>query len=297
MIGDKAAHRPGFGQLTLLLRQGQSPEQAFTNAFRLPLSLVEEQLRRYHSRSNFASVDLTVTADLTAPRALVFRPLAPVEVCFRLGDELLRIDRPKEAREWFEQGGRLAPQSPLPPEGLGLLEAELDHAEEAVRLLGLALQRGSTSFLAHHMYAAQKFRLASNSPDRYLTLKADEAKEIRSELERALALMPDFAGTHHLLGILELVQNQDIAAAEKHLQRAIQLEPENSAYVFSLAEAQLYKEDIAAARRTLEPLRRPYVPAELRLRAEELLTKIARQTGKSSEKPSAKHRADPVSNQ
>ena len=95
--------------------------------------------------------------------------------------------------------------------------------------------------------------------------------------------MPDFPRAHHLLGVFELVQQEDAASAEKHLQRAIQLEPDNLSYLFSLAQAQLLKEDFASARRTLELLRRSYVDSQLRLHAQELLQEIDRRHGRSAD--------------
>src|SRR5438552_8386229 len=199
MMGEKSGRRAAFGQFTALLRQGQPPEQAFTNAFRTTLSVIEQELRRYLTHGKFDDLTLTVADELTAPRPLTIRALAPVEVCFRLGDELLSIDRSDAAEAYFLRAEKIAPRSPLPMEGLGLLAAERQQPEEAVRLLGQALQRGSVNFLAHYVYAAQKFRLASRSTDYYLKVKGEAAKEIRAELKKSLSLMPDFASAHHLL--------------------------------------------------------------------------------------------------
>ena len=91
--------------------------------------------------------------------------------------------------------------------------------------------------------------------------------------------MPDFGSAQHLLGVFELVQGENAAAAEKHLQRAIQLEPENLSYLLSLAQSQLLKEDVVSARRTLELLRRPYVNEKLRLHATQLLQEIEQHPG------------------
>jgi len=96
--------------------------------------------------------------------------------------------------------------------------------------------------------------------------------------------MPNFGGAQHLLGVFELVQGENAAAAEKHLQRAIQLEPENLSYLLTLAQAQMLKNDVATARRTLEVLRRPYVNPGLRLHAGELLQEIERHSSGSSTK-------------
>jgi len=66
------------------------------------------------------------------------------------------------------------------------------------------------------------------------------------------------------------------AEAEKQLQQAIQLEPENQGYLFSLAQAQLRRDNPTAALRTLEPLRLSYVDAQLRQHAEEMIKEIGR---------------------
>src|SRR5882724_7198404 len=50
MLGGGPTRKAQFGQLTPLLRQGQPPVQAFTNAFRAPLEAIEKELRRYLQR-------------------------------------------------------------------------------------------------------------------------------------------------------------------------------------------------------------------------------------------------------
>ena len=71
-----------------------------------------------------------------------------------------------------------------------------------------------------------------------------------------------------------MVQGEDLAAARQHLERAIQLEPENQSYLLSLAQVQLASSDPDAARRTLEPLRLPYVEPQVRAHAEEMIKAI-----------------------
>ena len=83
--------------------------------------------------------------------------------------------------------------------------------------------------------------------------------------------MPDFGPAHELLGFFEMVQGDDLALAEQHLKRAIQLEPENPSYLFSLAQVQLRNHDLEAARSTLQPLLLPNVDAKLRAHAEEMI--------------------------
>jgi tetratricopeptide (TPR) repeat protein len=275
MLGDNATNKARFGQVTVLLRQGQSAEAAFTNAFRTTLPVMEAQLRRYLKAGKFEPLQLTLASNLNSSRGFVTRGLSPAEVAFRLGDELLRIGRFDKAEEFFMIAQKLAPASPLSYEGMGLLAAKRKQPQEAVVELSGALRHGSMSFLAHYVYALEKYQLTCQQPDRYAPVEKELAAEIRSELRKSLTLMPDFGPAHHLLGFFELVQGENLGTAEQHLQRALQLEPENQFYLFSIAQVQFKKHDIAAARKTLEALRLPYVEAQLRSQAEEMIGEIS----------------------
>src|SRR5208283_2831035 len=105
-------------------------------------------------------------------------------------------------------------------EGLGLLAARRGRSDEAVRCLRQAMQLGPLHFLAHYTYAREKYLLTAKGPNLH-PLEPEEAAEIRAELQKSLALMPDFGPAHHLLGLFEMVQGEDLAAAEKHIERAI----------------------------------------------------------------------------
>jgi hypothetical protein len=274
MAGGNLNYRSGFDRFNLYLRDGQLPEQAFTNAMRVSLPQMESDLRRYLERGQFAPVEWTVARDLSGPKILTTRAATPVEIYFRLGDELFRINRPDAAESYFVQARQLAPASPLPYEGLGLLAAEREQHEGALLDLKEALARGSSSFLAHFSYAREKYRLTANAHDEYTQLKDDDAAEIRGELQKSISLMPDFAPAHELLGFFEMVQGENLPAAEEQLQLAIKLEPENQSYLFTLAQAQWRDKNAEAARRTLEPLLLPVADAQLRAHAEEMIREM-----------------------
>jgi tetratricopeptide (TPR) repeat protein len=276
MAGDNPAYQARFGQFIPLLSQGQLPEQAFTNALQTSLSAVEAELRRYLKNGRLAPMELSLRANVSSPVTLTTRTITPVENYFRLGDELLRIRRPDAAEAYFQQAQKLAPASPLPYEGLGLLAAEREQHDAALQNLKAALQHGSTSFLAFYIHAREKYQLTADAQDRHAPLKNEAAAEIRGELQKSLALMPDFGPAHELLGFFEMVQGDNLALAEQHLQRAHLLEPENPAYLFSLAQLQLRNHNLAAARSTLQPLLLPNVDAKLRAHAEEMIQGIAR---------------------
>ncbi len=274
MIGSTPTRQAEFRQLTPLLREGFSPEAAFTNAFRASLPTIEAELRHYLAQGNFHPLELAFQGNLNTAQSITWRGLMPVEVSYRLGDELMCIGRLDSAENYFLEAKKLAPGSPLPYEGLGLLAAARNQPSEAVKQLDLAMQRGPVGFLAHYTYAREKYLLTSVPPESYRRLNGQQADEIRAELKKSLALMPDFGPAHNLLGFFEMVQRDDLAAAEQHLARSIQLEPENEAYLLTLAQVQLARNDPAAAKKTLEALRRPYIPSSIRTHAEQMLREI-----------------------
>jgi hypothetical protein len=285
MAGGSLAFQTRFGRFTTLLHEGQVPEQAFTNALQTSLPAMEDALRRYLERGEFEPIQWALPMDLSAPRMLTTRGLTPGETCFRLGNVLLRLGRLDSAESFFERARKLAPESPLPHEGLGLLAEQRKQREVALREMQEAVRRGSTNFLAHFIYGRERYRLTEDAQGRHSPLKKVQAAEMRRVLQRPVALMPDFGPGHQLLGFFETVQGENLAAAEQHLRRAVELEPENQSYLISLAQVQMRKGDSDAARRTIGPLLLPSVEAELREHAQELMQELdpdrSRRTGRT----------------
>jgi tetratricopeptide (TPR) repeat protein len=271
MVGNPA-RRAHFGELTALLRQGQTAGQAFTNTFRTPLPVIEQELAHYLHEGRFESLGLAVRASLLTSQPLVSRGIGPAECCFRLGDALMRVGREDQAESLFLRARELAPASPLSCEGLGLLAAERDLHPQALESLKEAIRQGSKSFLVHYAYAREKLILSAPAPDTYTRLSGADATEVEKELVTSLELMPEFGSAQHLLGFFQLIQGENLTGAEQHLKKAIELEPENQDYLLTLAQVELAQRNQRAARLTLEALCRPYVNAKVRAHAEKLLS-------------------------
>ncbi len=274
MAGDNKVLQGRFSQYTELLSQGQTAEEAFTNALGVSLSAMQAELQRYAKAGDFHPIILRLSQNLSAPVKVSTVAVTPVEILFRFGDEQLRIGRLDEAQSYFEQAKKLAPASPLPYEGLGLLASQREDTAGAINYFEQAMQMGSTSFLAHYIYAQEKYHLTAQGGDMFGPLHGDQAGEIRDELGKSIALMPDFAPAHELLGFFEMVQGDNLVDAERQLNYAIQLEPENASYRFTLAQAQLRDHDPDDARRTIQPLLLPNTDAKLHAAALDLIQQI-----------------------
>ena len=274
VAGDNPVYRSRYRNFLPLLLEGQAPVQAFTNALQTTLPAMDAELRRYLARGQFAPFQFAFPENVAGGKIFITRNLTPVENYFRLGDELFRIDRLDDAEKFFTDAKQLAPASPLPYEGLGLLAIRRGQSDVAVRELKESLQRGSSSFLAHYLYAWEKFHQAAVAQGERGSLPKETAAEVHDELLKSIVLMPNFGPSHELFGILEMAQGENLPLALQHLQLAVQLEPENPYYLLALADAQARNKDPEAARRTLTALLLPTVEAKLRAQAEELLQQI-----------------------
>jgi tetratricopeptide (TPR) repeat protein len=263
-----------FRGYTRLLREGQPAETALTRALGMPLPAIQDELRRYLERGQFEPITGVVPVNLSLPRSAAARLLGPAEANCRLGNELLRIDRLDDAEPYFHTAEKLAPASPLSREGLGMLAAARKKPAEAVTQLREALRRGSTNYLAHYLYAEERYGQMGDDQGRHSRLAPAPAAEIRAELRQSLALMPDFGPAHELLGFVELVQGEDLGTAEEQMRQAVLLEPDNRWFLLSLAEAQVARQEPEAARRTLESINTGRVDAKLRAAAAEVLNEI-----------------------
>jgi Tfp pilus assembly protein PilF len=279
MAGDVPGFVARFGQFSALLHQGQLPIPAFTNALGVSLPVMQAQLRRYFIRGQFRPIDLLVSSNLAAPIASKVRGVTPVEVSFRLGDELMQIGRLDEAKAQFDRGAELAPASPLPHEGLGLLADKRGDHDEALPEFKMAMARGSENSLVYYAYAREKYLATADAGERHTRLEGPLAVEIRQALQRSLALAPDFAPAHEMLGFFEMVQGDNLAIAGQELRQAIQLAPENRSYLIALAQWEIREQDPEAARQILQPLLFPNVAEELRLAAQRIIAELAAQKG------------------
>ena len=275
MAGDSPILRERFAQYTPLLKQGESPVQAFTNALGVSLPTMQAELKRYAQAGRFTPIVLRLNGTIATPVTITSRRVTPVEILFRFGDEQLHIGRMDSAASWFKQAQQLAPASPLPYEGLALLAEEQDNAGEALSDLQQAAKLGPLSYVAHYVYAKEKYHETVHGENMYGRIEGDQAAEVRGELKKSIALMPSFGPAHELLGFFEMVQGDNLALSEQQLQYAIQLEPENQSYQFTLAQVQLSEHELDAARRTLQPLLLlPNVDPKLRASAQTLSQQI-----------------------
>lgn len=229
-MGDNPAHRARFGQYTRLLRGGMEVVPAFTNAFATSLPVMERELKGYLARAKFEPTRLKLPPQNAARQTAYWRSVPPAETAFWLGRLLLQLQRTNDARQNFELAAKLQPRAPFGVAGLGLLAADAGQTQSSIQLLDQAVKLGSQDYQVYYELGRQRLEqvkvLGVLRP-----LTEPEAALIRAPLQRAVALMPACAPAHNRLGYLEMVQGENPDAAERHLQAAATLEPDNCNYV------------------------------------------------------------------
>jgi tetratricopeptide (TPR) repeat protein len=143
------------------------------------------------------------------------------------------------AKAEFESAIKLSPDAGVPYVALALMLLQMDRPNDAVALLRSRVAR-SADYLTLWFLAEALGRTgaAGGSP---------EEAEAVGALKRSVAANPDVPQSRILLAKL-LARRGELDPAEKHLTRALQLDPENVSATYQLAQICQKKGDTARAR-------------------------------------------------
>jgi len=122
---------------------------------------------------------------------------------------------------------------------LGLLYREAGVGEEAMRAFERAVQLKEDSAQARFYFGAQLERLQQKAG-------------AREQLRRAIELDPAFADALNYLGYMNAEDRIDLAEAKTLVERALEIEPDNGAYVDSLGWVYYQMDEVDAAITHLE---------------------------------------------
>ncbi len=154
-----------------------------------------------------------------------------------VGDFYVRTDRPQEAREALDQAIRLNPKVAAPYVSLGLLALEQQNQALAMKWLSQAVALHSKDYLAYY-YHANLLLSHEGLPG--------EAQAV-TDVNRCLALNPNFAEGFRLLAQLYTMQDEKLSVAEAVARRAIELKPGAASNYLTLGMVLLRQQKFAKA--------------------------------------------------
>jgi len=204
----------GMPEFVKLLTEGVAQAEAFPKAFGVSM---EEALVALHSHMR-APKEISLPAPpADASEKYLTTRLTPIDAALTLADLALRTDHLDLARTLFEKTAQEHPESPIAIAGLGALALSENRKDDARREFERAIAMGFND-------ARTYFELAALNHDNGL-------------IEKALAIDPNFAEAHFLLGV-RLTDSGSFPSAVAHLEKAVALQPRRFTYWNALAYAQ-----------------------------------------------------------
>ncbi|MFL6210119.1 MAG: peptidase MA family metallohydrolase [Pyrinomonadaceae bacterium] len=273
--GDKRERIAQLARFNELRASGQPLAESFRQAFQLDIKTLEGQLRAYIANDIYASTTYTAPQPILFNAELRTRQLSEAEAQSYLGDLLYHSNRLTEAEAHLGQALARAPELALAHATLGMVRVRERRYAEAVKELRQAVAADTQNYLVHY-YLAEALSRQSLGPDNVIVrYPAAVAADMRAALQQAIKLNPNCAEAYHLLGFLNMVNEEDLPAATVLLQRARQLRPERLQYAITLAQIYMRRAEFDAARNVLEQvLHSPNLDAHRRADAQAARTSV-----------------------
>jgi len=274
ILADKGKH---VGQLTRflqLIEANVNLESAFTEAFQTTFERMEDDLRQYIKNDRYPVTPGHFDRKLSVERELAVAPLSDAEVQAYLGDLLLHSYRP-EAEGYLKRALELDPKLAIAHAALGMLRVREGKIDEARRSLERAAEANSQNYLIHYYYAYALSREGMSDAQVVMGYEPGTAAKIREELNKAIALRPDYPESYNLLAFVNLVTETQLDESIALLKRVLEASPGRNDLLFTLAQLYMKKDDFKTAREILERLRRNNGDQHMRQQAQSLLTQLA----------------------
>jgi tetratricopeptide (TPR) repeat protein len=272
MFGNQARTRQ-LGTYLAQVKNGLTPEQAFTVAFGGDTDALERELREYIRRYTFPGLRVNFDQKVTGAGAGRGDAIDDLDANAYLGELLSVLGRVDDARRQLQTLVAANPQSARAVGYLGLLEFNADKLTEALPLLERAAVLDPTD-------GAVQRALGGALYARSLDQASDDAAAAatlvgaRSALRRAIDLRPGDTDAVIALGRLESSTN-DHAGATTLFERAVAMAPAEERYRLMLADSLVHQEDYARATTYLGPLLAASTEPSIKDAARGLLTFVA----------------------
>lgn len=272
IVGKEGKGAP-LGKFMELLASNTPMEQAFQQAFGIPIDEMEKELRNYVKQDRYVASKGHFAKKLELDTTTVTTPLTEAEAHAYLGDLLAHSNR-AEAHTYLQRALKLDPNLPMAHAALGMAYFREGRTTQARASLERAVETNPNNFLIHYYYA---FALSRSGPDDRpppTGYRPEVAAKIRAHLEKAIALRPDFPEPYNLLAFLTLSTGEKLNEVTESLRRVFAASPGRHDTAFMLAQLLLRKSEFKTARELLEQVKKSNADEFTRQHAETLLVQV-----------------------
>jgi tetratricopeptide (TPR) repeat protein len=272
LIG-KADKRAQLAKFLDLVNARVAVEDAFQQAFGMPLEAMEKELRNYVNQNRYNELAGHFERKLELDTNTQATPLTEAEAQAYLGDLLLHGYR-KDAYTYLEKALKLDPNCAMAHASLGMAYFREGKVDEARASLERAVALNSQNYLAHYYYAFTLSRMSPESGPVAARYTPEIANKIREHLQKAIALRPDYSESYNLLGFVSLVSGENMPEAIEALKKALKDSPGRHEFSFTLAQLYARTGDYKTARQMFEQITQSNADEYLRQHSEMLLNQI-----------------------
>jgi len=211
------------------LRATDDPTEAAHQSFG-DLKQMENKLRGYTQQVAFQAMRMPLETTYSE-KDLKARALEPAEALSAQADFLLSTGKRDAALDVLHKAETLNPNLAAIHEGLGDYHYQNSAFDEAEKEFNAALQSNPDDWIAFFFKAHILLKKSGYT--------GETVPQIRTYLEKTIALVPDFAPAHAFLCIADLESPETKSKAIFEAKRATELEPGNLAYFIDLGKALL----------------------------------------------------------
>jgi tetratricopeptide (TPR) repeat protein len=270
LLAEKGAYAKQVGPFVALLTAGVAPGQACSKAFGMSLADLEKRLRSYVNQVTPLPMMLaTFSQRIATVGALPVTPVPEAEAHATLGELLLRLRRPDEARAQLDAALALDGSCAPAHESMGRLLADASRFAEARDHLAAAIAGPGATWLTHYTYGRVLVQARSGA-------SAADDEEMARAFARSIALRPDFADGYAQLAYVRSGATTRLGEAADAARKATELAPGKDDYAMLLAQILANRQEFAAARPILVRLARTAADDGVRRSAHDLLAYIDR---------------------
>jgi tetratricopeptide (TPR) repeat protein len=266
LLGDNQKYAGHAASFVGALADGVPFDTACQRELGMTGQALDKLLRQYVQHEAFVHQGVRFTERIGKIDDLPVTPVAEAEVHATLGDVLLNMDRPDDARSELDRALALDATFGPAHTSLGVLAERANHWDEARQQLQQAVESPSARSASEYEYA---FALAKGSAG-----GQDDAPKIEKALRRSIELNPSFADAYALLA-WQRGQSDGLDEAFQLIGKAITLAPGREQYVLTAANLLARKQDFARARLLLEQIVRNASDEVVRSDARQTLARIA----------------------
>lgn len=245
-----------------LLTEGRGPGDAFEEAFGLAPGEMDERLRGYIARGEFASRAIRLPGAAAGAGAPV--TLTPGETRAWQGEIQRSVGWPEGAGD-VEAAAIMEPESAMVQLLLGRTRLATGDLRGGHAALTVAADTAPTDFMAQFWKGFWFVRAGA---------PADEATAAVRALRRAVRIRPRSADAHALLADALVAASEPVAGARRAIDAAIAIAPERLEFTLKQAEIMIRQGQLDAARGVLTALAGVSNDPPLAARAEALLNTL-----------------------